>query len=73
MFCLMMLLIIFYIIYFTCNIKGHIPDQWKVWTWKEYWDDCYSFAKSMCFMEISPFKIINIIGFNSVSIIYIYI
>lgn len=44
---------------------GKLQDDWKVWTWRQYYDDCRRFAKSVKFLDISPFKIISIQGFNS--------
>ena len=48
-------------------VEGVIPNDWKIWTWKEYWDDCYTFAGALYALGIKPFQIINILGFNSVS------
>lgn len=44
---------------------GKLPDQWKVWTWQQYYDDCMKFAKSLHHLGVANFKITNIIGFNS--------
>lgn len=44
---------------------GPIPSEWKVWTWKNYWDECVVFAKALVHLNVSPFTIVNIIGFNS--------
>ena len=49
-------------------IDGELTGQWKTWTWQDYWNDSISFAKSLIALNINIFKIINIIGFNSVSI-----
>jgi hypothetical protein len=49
-------------------IDGELTGQWKTWTWQDYWNDSISFAKSLIALNINMFKIINIIGFNSVSI-----
>ena len=46
-------------------VDGKVPDDWKVWTWQQYWDDCIKFAKSLVFLNVNAFKVINIIGFNS--------
>lgn len=46
-------------------VDGKVPVNWKVWTWQQYWDDCHRFAKSLVSLNVDPFKVINIIGFNS--------
>jgi long-subunit acyl-CoA synthetase (AMP-forming) len=51
-------------------VDGKVPDDWKVWTWSEYYADCKKFAKTLVSLDIRTFKIINILGFNSVSIMY---
>lgn len=38
-----------------------------MWTWKKYWDDCFAFAKTLVHLKVGAYKVINIIGFNSVS------
>ena len=51
----------------NCTWKqGKIPDQWHVITWQQYHDYCNSFAKSLIFLGVGKFKIVNILGFNSV-------
>jgi hypothetical protein len=40
--------------------------EWKSWTWKQYWDDSYLFAKALLNIGVVPFGVINIIGENSV-------
>lgn len=49
------------------KIDGKVTDKWKTWSWQDYWDDSISFAKSLIKLDINMHKIINIIGFNSVS------
>ena len=44
-----------------------MPKDWKTWTWNEYYQDCRSYAKSLVFLQVDKFQIINILGFNSVS------
>lgn len=46
-------------------INGVVPKEWKTWTWNEYWRDCRSYAKSLVFLGVEKFQIINILGFNS--------
>ena len=36
-----------------------------MWTWKDYYNDCCKFAKSLIFLKSEKFKIVNILGFNS--------
>jgi long-chain-fatty-acid--CoA ligase ACSBG len=42
-----------------------IPRDWKIWTWRQYWDDCTKFAKTLIHLDVALYKVINIIGFNS--------
>eukprot|EP01041_Mallomonas_annulata_P013795 gene13795-29328_t len=46
-------------------VNGEIPREWKFWTWKQYWDDCKLFAKSLIHLGVGKFKVVNILGFNS--------
>jgi hypothetical protein len=46
--------------------QGKLPPQWKTWTWKQYYADCFKFAKSLISLNIPKFHIINMVGFNSV-------
>eukprot|EP00981_Chlorochromonas_danica_P012258 scaffold4731_cov175-Ochromonas_danica.AAC.4 len=39
--------------------------DWKKWTWNEYNRDCRLFAKSLIKLDVQPFRIVNILGFNS--------
>jgi long-chain-fatty-acid--CoA ligase ACSBG len=39
--------------------------DWRFWTYKDYWAQCMRFAKSLVFLKIESFKIVNILGFNS--------
>ena len=48
------------------KVNGVMGD-WKYWTWQDYWNDCFRFAKTLVHLNVDMFKIINIIGFNSVS------
>ena len=41
------------------------PSEWKFWTWNQYWDDCSKFAKTLMYLKVDAFNVINIIGFNS--------
>ena len=53
--------------YLKRPVNGVIPEDWKVWTWNDYYRDCSRFAKSLIHLGVRPFRIINILGFNSVS------
>ena len=47
------------------KVGGVLPDDWKTWTWAEYYADSVRFAKSLVHLNVDMFKITNIIGFNS--------
>lgn len=40
-------------------------EHYKMWTWKEYYADCFKFAKSLIQLGVDEFGIVNILGFNS--------
>ena len=40
--------------------------EWTYWTYNRYWDESMMFAKSLVQMNVGNFKIVNILGFNSV-------
>ena len=42
-----------------------LPKNWKFWTWKQYYNDCCKFAKTLLHLQCKPFSIINVLGFNS--------
>jgi long-chain-fatty-acid--CoA ligase ACSBG len=44
---------------------GQLPAEWKIWSWRQYWNDCTKFAKTLIHLDVALFKVINIIGFNS--------
>lgn len=44
---------------------GVVPRQWRTWSWQQYYDECTAFAKALIHLQISSFKTVNIIGFNS--------
>ena len=46
-------------------VNGVVPDDWKVWTWRDYWNDCKAFAKCLIHLGETPFSVVNICGFNS--------
>ena len=52
--------------YLKRPVDGVIPDHWQVWTWNDYFRDCRSFAKSLIHLDVKAFRIVNILGFNSV-------
>jgi long-chain-fatty-acid--CoA ligase ACSBG len=47
------------------DADGVLPEEWSIWTWQQYWDDCMRFAKSLVHLKVDTFKVVNIIGFNS--------
>jgi long-chain-fatty-acid--CoA ligase ACSBG len=47
------------------KVNGVVPTEWKFWTFKQYWDDCMTFAKALAHLKVDPYKIINILGFNA--------
>ena len=47
------------------GFKSNKKDPWKYWTWKQYYDDCEKFGKSLIHLKIETYGIVNIIGFNS--------
>ena len=49
----------------AAKVGGLVPENWKIWTYKEYYDDCIAFAKTLLFLKVDKHKIVNIIGFNS--------
>jgi len=46
-------------------VNGKVPDNWQVWTWNDYYADCRKFAKTLIHLGVQPFKIVNVLGFNS--------
>ena len=42
-----------------------MTENWKYWTFQQYWDECVVFAKALVHLKVDRFKIINILGFNS--------
>jgi len=40
-------------------------DEWKTWTYQEYYDDVCSAAKGMIDLGLEPYDAVNIYGFNS--------
>lgn len=47
------------------NGKMETPSEWKTWTWRQYYDDCRKFGKTLIKLGVDPFAIVNILGFNS--------
>ena len=45
--------------------RSDSDQKWKVWTWKDYWQDAVNFAKALKFSKVKNFNTINILGFNS--------
>lgn len=46
-------------------VNGVIPENWKFWTWNDYWNDSLKFAKSLLSLQVPSYGIVNILGFNS--------
>lgn len=46
-------------------VNGQVPNDWKFWTWNEYYRDSKSFAKTLIHLDVQPHHIINVLGFNS--------
>ncbi len=55
------------------DANGKLPSDWKYWTWTQYYNESKMFAKSLIHLKVDVFKIINILGFNSVFIYKFYI
>ena len=47
-------------------IGGVLPNDFTSLTWDEYYKNCCMFAKSLIHFKVDTFKIVNILGFNSV-------
>ena len=47
---------------------GPVPETWKMWTWQDYYNDCMKFAQALISLNVDKYKIITILGFNSVRI-----
>lgn len=47
------------------KVDGKLPTEWKTWSYQEYYAECKAFAKTLIKLEVSAYKIVNIIGFNS--------
>jgi len=45
-----------------------LSENWKFWTWRQYWDESMMFAKTLVKLKVANFRIVNILGFNSVSL-----
>lgn len=48
--------------------QGKVPSDWKIWTYNDYYRDSKLFAKALIKLGVQPFQIVNILGFNSVSV-----
>lgn len=46
-------------------VNGKVPAEWKTWTWNQYYSDSRRFAKTLIHLDVQPFHIVNILGFNS--------
>mmetsp|Transcript_19226 Transcript_19226/g.32535 ORF Transcript_19226/g.32535 Transcript_19226/m.32535 type:complete len:659 (-) Transcript_19226:536-2512(-) len=47
------------------KVDGVLSEDFKMWTWKDYYNDCEKFAKALVYLKVEKFKIVNILGFNS--------
>lgn len=54
-------------IYLSCCSQGKLPADWQVWTWNDFYRDSRAFAKTLIHLDVQPYHIVNILGFNSVS------
>lgn len=45
--------------------KEQYDTEWTTWTWQQYHDDVFKFAKALIKLNFAPHKCINIVGFNS--------
>jgi long-chain-fatty-acid--CoA ligase ACSBG len=41
-------------------------DHWKTLTYRQYYQECIKFAKSLIALKITEYTAVNIIGFNSI-------
>ena len=55
----------FFLIVFDMQGTKADDTTWTTWTWKEYEDNVYAFAKALMSLGFEKFDTINIIGFNS--------
>eukprot|EP01040_Poterioochromonas_malhamensis_P007352 gene7352-7933_t len=46
-------------------VNGQVPENWKFWTWNDYYRDAKAFAKTLIYLDVQTHQIINILGFNS--------
>eukprot|EP01038_Epipyxis_sp_PR26KG_P016834 gene16834-23050_t len=46
-------------------VNGKVPSDWKYWTYRQYWDDCMKFARTLVYLKVGQFQVVNILGFNS--------
>eukprot|EP00467_Chlorarachnion_reptans_P011450 CAMPEP_0114506266 /NCGR_PEP_ID=MMETSP0109-20121206/11333_1 /TAXON_ID=29199 /ORGANISM="Chlorarachnion reptans, Strain CCCM449" /LENGTH=747 /DNA_ID=CAMNT_0001684837 /DNA_START=126 /DNA_END=2369 /DNA_ORIENTATION=- len=40
-------------------------EEWKTWTWKQYYDETYLAAKGLIAVGLEPYDAVNVYGFNS--------
>lgn len=50
-------------------MQGKLPDDYEKMTYREYWAASMQFAKALVNLNVPCFDIVNILGFNSVSIL----
>lgn len=48
------------------SLQGILPAEYTQMNYSQYWTECMKFAKSLVHLNVDPFKIVNILGFNSV-------
>lgn len=56
---------------FALTYEGK-PNQWIAVTYKQYYQECIKFAKSLIALKITENTAVNIIGFNSVQWAYAF-
>jgi len=44
--------------------KAIARGTWHSWTWRQYYDECMAFARSLVAIDFAPFATVNILGFN---------
>lgn len=53
--------------------QGKLDETFTEMNYQQYWQECMYFAKALVQLNVGAFKIVNILGFNSVRDSYILI
>lgn len=53
--------------------KGQLPKEFTIIDYQQYWNFCMQFAKSLIKLDVQAFRVINILGFNSVRTYWYYL